>query len=199
MKSRSFERFAGLSAILSGAAGLGYAISFIFLRDVLLSALFLTLLGALAIAGLLGTYFRLRETDQPFALFALVFTFLGAIGACIHGGYDLANAIHVPPAAVQQVAVLPNQVDPRGLLTFGFGGVGLFVVAWLIVSGGQFAKSLGYLGYVSAFLLIVLYLGRLILLDPTNPIIAYSALLNGVVLSPVFYIWLGYALWTGKK
>lgn len=199
MKSPPFERFAGASSILAGVAGFLYALSFIILRDVLLSAIFLTLLGAIAIAGLLAVYFRLRETDSAFALFALLFMLVGAIGSSIHGGYDLANAVNPPTAALQQNATLPSQVDPRGLATFGFGGVGLFVAAWLIVRGGQFAKGLGYVGYVSAILLLVLYFGRLIILDPSNPIIAYSALVNGFIVSPVLYIWLGYSLWTGKK
>lgn len=199
MKSESFERFAGASSILAGVAGFLYALSFIFLRDVLLTAIFLTLLGAFAIAGLLAVYFRLRETDNAFALFALLFMLVGAIGSSIHGGYDLANAVNPPSAALQQNAALPSQADPRGLATFGFGGVGLFVAAWLIVRGGQLPKGLGYVGYLSAFLLLVLYLGRLIILDPSNPIIAYSALLNGFIISPVLYVWLGLSLWSGKK
>lgn len=199
MKSKSFERFAGASSVLAGVAGFLYAVSFLFLQNALLAALFLTLLGVLAIAGLLAVYFRLRESDSGFALFVLLFTLIGAIGAAIHGGYDLANAINPPPAAPPGTAALPSQVDPRGLLIFGFGGIGLFVMAWMIVSSGQFSKRLGYLGYASAFLLLLLYLGRLIIFDPSNPIIAYSALLNGLVLSPVFYVWVGYALWSGKK
>lgn len=73
-------------------------------------------------------------------------------------------------------------------------GIALFVVAWLITRGGQFPKGLGYLGYTSGVLLVALYLGRLIVLDPTRPAILAPALLNGFLVNPAFYLWLGLAL-----
>jgi hypothetical protein len=163
------------------------------------SALCLTLFGALAIAAWLAIYLRLRETDAGFALLAVVLGLVGALGASIHGGYDLANAINPPGLGLQQAADLPSQLDPRGIATFGFGGLGLAVTAWLITRTRTFPKALGYLGALSAFLLVVLYLGRLIILDPANPLILVPALLNGFIVGPVFYVWLGYDLWIGNR
>jgi hypothetical protein len=40
---------------------------------------------------------------------------------------------------------------------------------------------------------VVIYLGRLIIFSPTNPIVAAIAGLTGFILSPVFYVGLG--LW----
>jgi hypothetical protein len=57
---------------------------------------------------------------------------------------------------------------------------------------------LGYLAYLSAVLLVVLYLGRLIVLDPTNPLILVPALLNGFLVNPALYVWLGLALLRGR-
>lgn len=128
--------------------------------------------------------------EATFALWALLLGMAGALGSAAHGGYDLANAVNPPPS----IPDLPNPIDPRGLLTFGVAGLALFVVAWLIVDGGQFPKSLGYLGYASAVLLVALYLGRLIFLDPTNPVIVIPALLSGFLVNPVFYLWLGLTL-----
>ncbi len=85
-------------------------------------------------------------------------------------------------------------MDPRGLLTFGVAGVALLLIAWLIARGGSFPKGLGYLAYLSAVLLLALYLGRLIILDPANPVILIPALLNGFLINPVLYIWLGVSL-----
>ena len=58
--------------------------------------------------------------------------------------------------------------------------------------------GLSYLGYLSAVLLIILYVGRLVILDPANPIILGPALLNGFVVNPAWYIWLGLLLRRGR-
>ena len=182
---------------MAGVAGFLYAIAFIILHQALLSALCLTLFGALAIAAWLAMYLRLRETDAGFALLAVVLGLVGAIGSSIHGGYDLATAVNLPGLGVQPAADLPSQVDPRGIATFGFGGLGLALAAWLMTRERTFAKMLGYLGCLSALLLVLLYLGRLIILDPANPLILVPALFNGFIVGPVFYVWLGYDLWIG--
>jgi hypothetical protein len=69
--SRSFERFAGLCAIMVGIVGFLYAVAFVTLQHDLLSALFLMLGGLLSSAVLVAIYNRLRETDAAFALWAL--------------------------------------------------------------------------------------------------------------------------------
>ncbi len=194
--SAPFERFAGGCALLAGVSGLLYAVSFVVLQNVLLSGLFLMLGGLLSTAVLTAVYERLKETDVAFALLALLLGVAGALGSAVHGSYDLANAIN-PPASIP--ADLLNPVDPRGLLTFGVAGIAFLVVASLIVRGGRFPKKLGYLVYLSAVLLLALYLGRLIVLEPTNPLILTPALLNGFLVNPALYIWLGMALLRGRS
>ena len=88
---------------------------------------------------------------------------------------------------------LPNPVDPRGLLTFAAAGIGLLMLVWLTRRAGELRNWVGSLGLVVGTLLIMIYLGRLIILSPTNPLVAGLAGLTGFVLSPVFYIGLG--LW----
>lgn len=197
-QSGSFERFAGLCAILAGIVGFLYALSFIVLRNNLLSALFLMLGGLFATAVLTALYNRLRETEITFALWALLLSIGGALGSAIHGGYDLANAINPVPMTAA-IASLPNPVDPRGLLSFGLMGLGVFVLAWLIGGNGHFPKALSYWGYLVGVLLVILYLGRLILLDPKNPLIAVDAIVSGFVVNPVWYFWLGFVLWRGQS
>ncbi len=173
---------------LAGASGFLYAASFVVLQNTLLSGLFLILGGLLGTAVLAAVYERVKETDASFALLALLLGVAGALGFAAHGGYDLANAVN-PPASIP--ADLPNPVDPRGLLPFGVAGFALLFIAWLIVRGGRFPKGLGYVAYLSAALLLALYLGRLIILDPANPAILVPALLNGFLVSPILYLWLG--------
>ncbi|HEV3476407.1 MAG TPA: hypothetical protein VG127_02895 [Rubrobacteraceae bacterium] len=195
VRSASFERFAGVCAILAGAFGFLYAVAFVVLQNALLSGLFLMLTGLLTTTALVAVYERLRETDPSFALLALLLGVAGSLGSAVHGGYDLAIVIN-PPSTMPD---LPNQVDPRGLLTFGVAGIALFFASWLIVRGRRFPRGLGYLGYVSAVLLLALYLGRLIVLDPTNPLILVPALLSGFLANPIFYVWLGLALLRGRR
>lgn len=198
--TRSFERFASVCAILAGIVGLLYAVSFVILRSTLLSGLFLMLGGLLATAVLLAVYHRVRGTDATFALWAVLLSIAGALGSAAHGGYDLANALNTPTNTITEtIARLPNPVDPRGLFTFGLVGLGLFILAWLIGRSGQFPRGLNYWGYLLASLLIILYLGRLILFSPTNPLVFVPVLLSGFVVNPVWYLWLGFALWRGRR
>jgi hypothetical protein len=39
--------------------------------------------------------------------------------------------------------------------------------------------------------MLVLYLGRLIILNPKNPVLLISAVLSGFVVTPVWFVWLG--------
>ena len=187
----SFEKFAGWMAVLAGASGFLYSVSFIVWRNELLSALFLMLGGLFSSAALTALYQRLRGTDSGFALLGFLLTLSGALGSAIHGGYNLANALH-PPLAL--AADVPNPIDPRGLLTFGMAGLGLFLLSRLLTQEMRFPKSLAYLGMLSAILMIILYLGRLIILDATNPAIVIPALLEGFIVNPIWYIWLGLIL-----
>lgn len=191
IETARFEKFAGWSAILAGLSGFLYSISFIILRDNLLSALFLLLGGLLSTAALTALYQRVRETESGFALLGFLLSLSAALGSAIHGGYDLANALHPP---VSPNTDLPNAIDPRGLLTFGVAGIGLFILSWLIAQDRSFPKALAYVGYLSASLMIVLYLGRLILLEATNLAIVIPALLEGFIVNPLWYVWLGRSL-----
>ena len=126
----------------------------------------------------------------------------GALGAAIHGGFDLANTLNPPslPADLATaLAGLPSQVDPRGLLTFGVAGVALFVVAWLIGRGASLPRGLGYLAYLLAILLVIIYVGRLTILNPANPVLLVPILLTGFLVNPAWYIWLGLVLWRGQR
>jgi hypothetical protein len=187
----SFEKFAGWAAVLAGISGFLYSIAFIVLQSNLLSAVFLLLGGLFSASALTGLYQQLRQTESGFALLGLLFTLSAAVGSAIHGGYDLANTLH-PPASLN--TDLPNPIDPRGLLTFGIAGLGLFLLSWLMTHELRFPRGLAYLGVLSAILMIILYLGRLIILQATSLAIVIPALLEGCIVNPVWYLWLGLSL-----
>jgi len=83
----------------------------------LLASLFLLLGGLTTTAALMALFQRVQSTDEGFASWGRALAIAGAVGSIIHGGYDLANAIHVPESGPLNLSNLPNAVDPRGLLT----------------------------------------------------------------------------------
>jgi hypothetical protein len=132
---RTFDRFAGTSAILVGLGGLVYGVLYgaIVLgasRPVRITWLAVGLLGALLTTPVLvALYYRLRDTDRGFALLALL---------------------------------------PRGL---------------------------GSLASAGGVLLVLVYLGRLTgVIDPATEVTTLPPLLYGLVVHPVFYVWLGVVL-----
>jgi hypothetical protein len=197
MNTPSFQKFAGLLAIAAGIAGFLYSLSFIVISrsapelGVTLSGLFLMAGGLFSSAALVALYKRFEASDEGFALWALVLGIGSTFGATVHGAYDLANALNPPASNLPSLADLPNQVDPRGLFTFGVAGLAILVFSWLINSSRALPKNFAYMGFMLGVLLIVIYLGRLIILDATSPVIVIPALLTGFVISPVWYIWLG--------
>ena len=177
----------------AAASGLLYSISFVIIArgapatGALLSGLFLLTGGLLASVVMVTLYHLTKDVDRGFATWALLLGVVGALGSAAHGGFDLANGIHPPSATT----LFPSEVDPRGLLTFGVTGIAILVFARLIGRNSTFPPRLAMWGMLSAALLEVLYLGRLVILDATNPVVVAAALLGGFIVNPVWYGWLG--------
>ena len=199
--SRSFERSSGASAIVVGIGGFLFSIAFLILTRSapdtgwFLVAFFLLLGGVLGIQVMAAIYRRLREVDAGFALVAFMFGFSGALGSAIHGANDLGIVLHPPTSPMTD---FPNAVDPRGFLTFGLSGFALIVVARLMTHGGGFPRRLALLGYLSGILLLLTYLGRLIVVDATSPFVLGPAALEGFIVNPLWYVWLGLTFWRGR-
>jgi len=190
----AFRGFAAACAFVVGIGGFAYSASFVaVLRGsgepaAAASAVFLLLGGLLATPVLVAVYLLLRPTSPGMALWAMTIGLAGAIGSAIHGGFDLANVINEPGATAEG---FPNAIDPRGLLTFGFAAVGTGAVAWLILRGGRLPRGLGIVAAVLSALLLVIYFGRLVVLDPTHPVLLVAALATGFIVNPLWWIWLG--------
>lgn len=192
--SRSFERFAGMSAILVGIGGLAYGILFGAivqgagspLQEIWLA---LGLVGALlATPVTVALYLGLREVDRGFALLALLLGIAAAFGQLENSGLGLGNEL--TPELGHEAAP-----DPYGVFRFGLLGVALLIVGWLMTRGGGFPRGLGILGEVGGALLILVYLGRLTgVIDPATKITVLPPVLYGVVIHPIFYVWLGIVL-----
>jgi hypothetical protein len=191
----SYRHTAYPSAWLAGIAGFLYSVFFVLNARAGApvggaAAFFLLIGGILGASALLGLYERLVGSAGGYALWSLLFGVAAALFATLHGGYDLANAIH-PPSGTN---TFPSEVDPRGLSTFGLAGISLLGFAFLMLREASFPRPLGYLGLLSGVLLILIYLGRLIIVSPSNPLVLGPAGLEGFIVNPVWYIWLGFVL-----
>ncbi len=196
MKLYSFQKKIALSSLAAGVSWFLYAYFFVIARDPLVSSLFLTLAGLTSAEVFVGLFIKLRGVDEGWALIALLFGVVGAVGTAIHGGYDLAVALHPSTAMTFD---LPNQVDPRGLLAFGVTGLAILKYSYLSWIGKKFSQNLSLLGFVSGALLIIIYLGRLIVVNPAEPILKYPILIEGFIVNPLWYLWIGYLYWNKSQ
>ena len=198
----AYERVGGAAAIAAGIGGVVYSVAFLGgvvggaapELGIVVASVALMVGGILSVAVLVAIYRRLLDTAAAVGLLGLMLVAVGAMGAIMHGGYDLAIAINPPVTDVLAEAELPHPIDPRGLLTFGITGLGLLVLMLQSRRSAVLPAGLAGLGALVGVLLIVVYLGRLIVLTPTNPLVAVPAAATGLVLSPAFYIWLGLEL-----
>lgn len=194
MRAQPFERLAGWAAIAVGVGGVAYSVAFlIFLHNgsrgaTIVNSLLLLGGGLVTSMVLLVLYDRLRTVDPLFAVWGLVIGVFGGLASSLHGGHDLAVAIkHLSSVDV-------NPADPRGLATFGFTGIGVAVMSWLMLRDSRFPKRLSQLGLVTAAGLVLLFLGRISLYDPKRPVLLVLLVLVGVLLNPAWYVWVGRTL-----
>jgi len=190
----AFERLAGYCAVLTGIGGLLYSVAFVIVArpapelGANLSWLILVVGGLLTLPVLVALHGRVRDVSQGAALTALLLAVYGTLGSVVHAGYEIANLVHLGKIPASD---LPSQVDPRGLLTFGLTGLGLLIFASLIGRSPRFPMGLSRLGILAGVLLIVVYLARLVIYSPTNPLVVAGAGLTGFIVAPAFYVWLG--------
>jgi len=182
----SFDRFAGWASILAGVAGIGYALAFVVLKNGPLAADFLTLAPLLAVAGLVAVFERVRSIDSGYATLALALGAFGSLAASTHGVYDLANILHAPAA----IPDLPSAVDPRGYGTFALTGLAVLLLAGLAGRSAELPRWVSPLGLALGIFLVLTFLARLVVLDPSSVLVLLPALVSGL-LSPIFFLLLG--------
>ncbi len=192
----SFDRFAGLLGIVAGLAGLAYLALFFALKNpgAFAPALALLIVGLSSSATLVAVYYRVRPVEEGFALWGLLLGIGGAGGAAVHAAFDVANNLNPPKTPFD----FASPIDPRGFMTFAVAGLAAIVLSWLILRGATLPRGLAYLGIVSGALLVALYLAYMIILNALHPIVLGLIVLSGLA-QPIWYLWLGYALWSGKK
>ena len=193
--SRPFDRFAGVVAILAAGVSVLYSVFFaLALRGSSTtagpSALLMLVSGLFGIVVFCALYECFSNLDHGFALMGLLLGVVGSAGALVSGAHDLA--ILVGPETVPGTPL--NPVDPRGALTFLVTALAVLTFARLIEVGTRLPLQLAYVGYGLGALLLLLYVGRLLVLDPAAPLPRFTAILSGFVLNPAWNLWIGVEL-----
>ena len=203
MNNQSFARFGGLSAIIVGALSILYAIFFLVIspRNEAVGApgswIILAVSGVFSSAAFVALYERLRPTSAGFALWGLALGLFSSFATLAHGAYQalliltLSSAGEGQRAAIEMARMVPSQIDPAGLATFGIIGLASLVTGFLILSWGLLPRMLGYLAVVNAVLLITLFFATA---AGAQTLILLSGGLTSVIIGPIWWILLGRAL-----
>jgi hypothetical protein len=192
----TFDRFAGVCAIIAGLSSVLYAVFFLLVKGPLntyLPPIFLALGGFLALPPLVAVYQRVRREEEGFALWALLLAVVGYLGTATHAIFSLAAVMpkNIDVGAAKNL----NQVDPRGFLAFFVTGVAVLVFAWLIQRSGVFPIELAYVGYVLGASVILLFLGNLVTGTNTSSLlILIPGAVASLLATPAWNLWLGLRL-----
>jgi hypothetical protein len=197
MTSPLFDRTASWMAYLSAAVALAYSVSFgYYVRDGDKWAQY-TSSGLLLAGGIIGLpvlvaiYLRVRHVDEGFAIVALVIALAAALGSVLHGAHDIAVFAH--PDKVTTSADYPNFTDPRGFSTFALFGLGMIVLA-AMSHAAALPKPIALVGAITGALAVVVYIGRVTVLDPKRWWVAIAAVGAGVVGVPLWNVLVARAL-----
>jgi hypothetical protein len=194
-RNASFNRLAGSLAIAVALGGLAYGILFGWIvlgapEGVFVTWLLLAILGGLAVTAVfVGAYEAFRDVAKPFMLWALLLGVGAGLGQMLNAsvilGYEVGAAVP-PPAGFE------GTPDPVGILRFGLNGMALFLLGWVIVRAPDVPRTLGLLAELGGALLVIMYVGRLTgVIDPANRLTLIPPLLYGLLVHPVFFVWLG--------
>lgn len=189
--TRSFQRFAGWSAGAAAAAGVTFTIAFsVVVREgdrwaKWVSAVALAGGGLITVPVLIALYALVREREPEFALLGVLLGTVGTLATAAHGAFDVAGlSKHVKP----DLSDVPSFVDPRGFATFGLTALALLVFGSVALRSGGIDRVVARVAVLAALLLLVLYVGRLTVLDPEANVIKATALISGLVVNPAFFL-----------
>jgi hypothetical protein len=197
----AFRTFSGWCAVLAATASVVFTVAFSIVVQEgergaqWVSAVTLTAGALITVPVLVALHARLREPEAQFALVGLLLGVAGVVATAIHGAFDIAGLSN---PGKPDLSELPNAVDPRGFMTFAITGLALLVFGWLGSRDGGLPATVARLAMIAGVLLLVLYFGRLTVLNPKTNVIKATALVQGLVVSPAFFLGLGRSLLTEK-
>jgi hypothetical protein len=219
MKDNTLSTLGGACSILTGVMVIGVAVLYLLLPPEQQDAChcpdrFLTSLAPnptlyvvestlfaasslLAIAAVLAISASVRAVHEGWARWTSA---LAIIGFAVNAIDQLRHAVLHPvqatayvqgDAAVKAALTAPGALqalDPQGWLRLGAVGFWILVVSLLALRGGVWPQPLALLGIVGAIVYSLAVVAQVV---QTQPLLAILAGVGGVVLLPLWYIWLG--------
>jgi hypothetical protein len=147
--------------------------------------------GLVGLPVLVALYLRVRIVDEGFAIIAVVIAAAAALGSVLHGAHDIA--VFANPEVATGNAEYPNFTDPRGFSTFALFGLGMIVLA-AMCRAARVAKFIPVVGAMTGALTLIVYIGRVTVLDPKRWWVAIAAVGSGVIGVPLWNVLVGRAL-----
>jgi hypothetical protein len=196
----TFRRFCGVAALGAGIAGVVYSVTFVVVVQrgsewaKWTSSIALLAGALLIIPTVCGAYFTFADREPEFALMGLLIGIGGALGSASHAAWDLAVYAN-PPAISPDDAPFP--ADPRGFATFALVGTAVALFGWLGYRTDRLPTAAVVWAEVTALALVIIFIGRLTVLDPKSGLLRPLTALTGFVLNPVVLFGLGRHLLLG--
>ena len=189
--TKLFARLATGAGVVAAAAGIVYTVTFALVVQkgchwAMWASSATLLVGGLAVLLVFVGALRRFAGDEPdVALTAFALGAAGAFGSVLHAMYDIGGLAKPYHGTVPDV---PFPADPRGLATFAFTGVALGLFGWLGWRSGVLPKAALWLAVATTACLLIVFLGRLIILNPKSSAVKPFAILGGILLAPATYV-----------
>lgn len=204
--NNSFDRFGGAAAMLTGVLSILYAVFFLIISKApddigrLGSWIILAFGGLVGSAAYVALYQRVRSQNEGLALWGMLlgigqtfFTFTNAVTQALLI-YNLQSGV-LPRTAFDAARAVPQAGDPGGVWAFFIFAISSAVFGQLILNGKTLPRNLGYVAWLNAVLLVLLFLGNI----TGTPLLIYAAGgLTSVIVTPLWWIWTGRALASQK-
>ncbi len=148
-------------------------------------------------------YRRVRESNETWALWSLLLGFTYGILTTVYGIsitllFPISSDLYVHGNTATQASVLvvgssPSPLDPYGFTKFVLSGFWLLITGMLMLRSRYFARPLGYLTVVAGIGVLLLFVGNVTNL---SVLILATGLPGSAIIGPLFWLWVGYTLWT---
>ena len=158
------------------------------------------LAGVFAIAAVLAISEVVRPANEGWVRWTSALAYLGYAVLAISSfralalAPTLAEAYMTGDASTQAAIVVAGSfvdLEPQGWLGFGATGLWMFVVNLLALGRGTWPKTLAYVG-IAGGIFSCFVVGGMVLGIPL--LIAIAGALGGVIVAPIWFIWMGLRL-----